>query len=258
MQQMETAIRQALLKLDVSIQAAYLHGSWGTKFERADSDIDIAILSQNPLDMKNCLSIEQALREQTGETATIDVADLRRTDTVFAAHVIAEGRCFLVVDRLATERFEMLALAKYARLNEERAGILADKAEIIERALIRVKTTYAAHAAILEHNLDAQDVIVLNLQRACEAAIDLAMHVVRIKGVGLPRESRDAFSLLQQNKIITPEMAERLKRMVSFRNIAVHDYRTLDWAIVRTIVEKDILDVAEFSRQMVKAYGISE
>jgi len=136
--------------------------------------------------------------------------------------------------------------------------VVLNKAEIIERALARVNATYSAHAATLENNLDAQDVIVLNLQRVCEAAIDLAMHVVRIKSIGLPKESRDAFSLLQQNKIITPDMAERLKRMVSFRNIAVHDYRALDWAIVRAIVERDILDVAEFSRQMVKTYGMAE
>jgi uncharacterized protein YutE (UPF0331/DUF86 family) len=136
--------------------------------------------------------------------------------------------------------------------------VVFNKAEIIERTLARVSATYMAHAAALDRNLDAQDVIILNLQRACEASIDLAMHVVRITGIGLPKESRDAFSLLEQNKIIPSDMAERLKSMVSFRNIAVHDYRALDWIIVRAIVEKDILDVAEFSRQMVKAYGTAE
>ncbi len=136
--------------------------------------------------------------------------------------------------------------------------VVFNKAEIIERALTRVSATYIAHAATLDRNLDAQDVIILNLQRACEASIDLAMHVVRVKGIGLPKESRDAFSLLEQNKIITSDMAKRLKSMVSFRNIAVHDYRALDWIIVRAIVGKDILDVAEFSRQMVKIYGTTE
>lgn len=133
-----------------------------------------------------------------------------------------------------------------------------NKAQIIERALARVNVTYIAHTATLDDNLDAQDVIILNLQRVCEASIDLAMHLVRIKGIELPKESRDAFSLLAQNKIITDEMAERLKRMVSFRNIAVQDYRALDWTIARAIVGKDILDVAEFSRQMVTEYGTIE
>ena len=133
--------------------------------------------------------------------------------------------------------------------------VVLNKAEIIERALARVRVTYAAHGAMLEQNIDAQDVIVLNLQRVCEASIDLAMHVVRLKQIGLPKDSREAFTLLAKNRVVTAELAERLKNMVSFRNIAVHDYRALDWAIVRAIVEKDVLNVAEFSRLMVKEFG---
>lgn len=133
--------------------------------------------------------------------------------------------------------------------------VVLNKAEIIERALARVQSAYDSHASDLEQNLDAQDVIVLNLQRACEAAIDLAMHIIRLRGLGLPTDSRDAFSLLEQHGVISVALAERLKRMVSFRNIAVHDYRALDWNIVRSIIAKDVLDVAEFSREMVKTFG---
>ena len=125
-QQLEAAIRAVLPCLDIPIQAAYLHGSWGTEFARAESDIDLALLCQTPIDLKQQMRIAQALRLQMGISADIDLSDLRNTDTVFAAHVVGERRRLLVADRPATEQFEMLALAKYARLNEERAGILAD------------------------------------------------------------------------------------------------------------------------------------
>ena len=133
--------------------------------------------------------------------------------------------------------------------------VVLNKAEIIERALRRVKSTYEKHGTDLERNFDAQDVIVLNLQRVCEAAIDLAMHVIRVRSLGLPTDSRDAFRLLEEHQVISAPLAERLKRMVSFRNIAVHDYRALDWKIVRNIIEKDVLDVARFSRDMVQTFG---
>ena len=136
--------------------------------------------------------------------------------------------------------------------------IVLNKAEIIERALGRANDVYRIHLSDLERNPDAQDVIVLNLQRACEAAIDLAMHVVRLKGLGLPRESRDAFSLLERADVIDPNVADRLRKMVAFRNIAVHDYRALDWAIVRAIVEKDSKDIAVFSRQIVRLFADAE
>ena len=126
MQQLEAAIRIALLNLDIPIQAVYLHGSWGTEFERADSDIDLALLCQTPIGLNQQIRIEQALRLHVAAGVEIDLADLRHADSVFAAHVVTEGRRLLVADRPATEQFEMLALAKYARLNEERAGILSD------------------------------------------------------------------------------------------------------------------------------------
>jgi uncharacterized protein len=125
-QQLAEACHLAFSGLGISVQAVYLHGSWGTDYERADSDIDLALLSQSPFDLKQRVHIEEVLRRQMAVSAEIDIADLRRTDTVFAAHVVAEGRRLLVADRPATEQFEMLTLAKYARLNEERAGILAD------------------------------------------------------------------------------------------------------------------------------------
>jgi uncharacterized protein YutE (UPF0331/DUF86 family) len=130
--------------------------------------------------------------------------------------------------------------------------IVLNKAEIIERTLFRVKQTYARHAQDLAQAVDAQDVIVLNLQRACEAAIDLAMHIVRIKRLGLPKDSKSAFDLLSQAKEISPVLAGKLKKMVGFRNIAVHDYRELDWAILVSIVQSECDDLATFAAEMVK------
>lgn len=133
--------------------------------------------------------------------------------------------------------------------------ILLAKAEIVERALMRVATTYAAHAANLGKNHDAQDVIVLNLQRACEAIIDMAMHLVRLNRLGLPKDSAEAFTLLESAGIIPPLLAEHMRKMVGFRNIAVHDYRELDWTILKSIITRDLADVSEFSAQVIRRFG---
>lgn len=125
--------------------------------------------------------------------------------------------------------------------------VLLAKAEIIERSLIRVELTYQAHAHTLHKNYDAQDVIVLNLQRACEAAIDMAMHLVREHSLGLPKSSNDAFSLLEAAGIIPRSMENQLKRMVGFRNIAVHDYHEIDWNVVHSIVKNNLNDIRSFS-----------
>ncbi|MEQ6341794.1 MAG: DUF86 domain-containing protein [Gammaproteobacteria bacterium] len=133
--------------------------------------------------------------------------------------------------------------------------IVLNKAEIIERALARVHDTYARHQQDLDQSFDAQDAIVLNLQRACEAAIDLAMHVVRLQRLGLPKDSKSAFDLLERAQEISLPLADHLKKMIGFRNIAVHDYREIDWAIVRSIIATHCDDLAMFANEMVRKHG---
>ena len=70
--------------------------------------------------------------------------------------------------------------------------------------------------------------VVLSLTRAAQATIDLAAHVVATEGYGLPGAVGEAFSLLEQHAVIEPVLADRLRKMVGFRNIAVHDYQTID------------------------------
>lgn len=43
---------------------------------------------------------------------------------------------------------------------------------------------------------------------------------------------------------------ENLKSMVGFRNIAVHDYQTVNLSIVEEIIEKHLCDLKEFSEYM--------
>ncbi|MEI7862096.1 MAG: HepT-like ribonuclease domain-containing protein, partial [Planctomycetota bacterium] len=73
--------------------------------------------------------------------------------------------------------------------------VALNKLAIIERCLRRVAEEYQGQPARLE-NFTVQDSIVLNVQRACEAAIDMAMHVVAKRRLGVPQDARSAFELL--------------------------------------------------------------
>lgn len=130
--------------------------------------------------------------------------------------------------------------------------VILNKAAIIERCLNRVDEEYRGHEAQLESNQTRQDAIVLNLQRAYEAAIDLAMHGVRTRRLGIPQDSRDAFGLLHDNGVISAELARKMKAMVGFRNIAVHQYQDLDLGVVRAILERRLGDFREFVAVMVR------
>ena len=126
--------------------------------------------------------------------------------------------------------------------------VVLNKAAIIERSLGRVAAEHAGDDANLLANQTRQDSIVLNLQRATEAAIDLAMHLVRKHRLGIPQDSRDAFELLRRASRLDEPLAAELTKMVGFRNVAVHQYQQLDLAIVRMIVRERTADLRRFAK----------
>ena len=135
-------------------------------------------------------------------------------------------------------------------MNDE---VLLAKAETIERCVARVRGTYVGNEEAFEHSFDLQDIVVLNLQRACESAIDMANRTIKLRRLRYPKESKDSFRILAQAGMLPGEIATSMVAMVGFRNIAVHDYQTLDLAKVRRIVEERLTDLSAFSRAMLAA-----
>jgi uncharacterized protein YutE (UPF0331/DUF86 family) len=131
--------------------------------------------------------------------------------------------------------------------------VILNKAASIERCLHRIEEEYAGNNQNLVENQTKQDAIVLNLQRACETAIDLAMYVVSERKLGVPQDSRDAFSLLQTAGILPANLAQRMQRMVGFRNVAIHDYTRLNLDVVHAIITKQLDDFRMFSSTIVNA-----
>ncbi|AWK53017.1 hypothetical protein DIC82_02375 [Clostridium beijerinckii] len=119
------------------------------------------------------------------------------------------------------------------------------KGKTIERCINRINEVYDNNPENL-NDYTKQDSIILNIQRACEAAIDLAMHIVSEKRLGIPQNSRDSFEVLNSNNIIDDALNKKMKSMVVFRNVAVHDYRTLNLKVVQVIIESHLKDFNEY------------
>ncbi len=123
--------------------------------------------------------------------------------------------------------------------------VALNKAAIIERCLRRVAEEYAGDPLRLTHPTH-QDAMVLNLERACQAAIDLAMHLVAQQHLGIPQTSAEAFDLLSRAGRLSPELAAKMRGMVGFRNVAIHQYQDLEVGILRCIVESGGRDLVDF------------
>lgn len=129
--------------------------------------------------------------------------------------------------------------------------VVLNKISVIERCIKRIKEEYDNNPENLK-NYTKQDSIILNIQRTCEASIDLAMHIISERKFGIPQNSRDAFEILFNNKIIDENLMRELKSMVGFRNIAVHDYQTVNLDIVKAVIENHIDDLKKFSSSILK------
>ena len=127
--------------------------------------------------------------------------------------------------------------------------VVIQKLASIDRCLRSVRTYVAGDLGRLAEPI-VLDAVVLNLQRACELAIDAACREVSRRGLGVPVDSGDAFTILETARVLGADLAERMRRLVGFRNVAVHEYRRLDPAVVRTVVEHRLGDFEALCREL--------
>jgi len=123
--------------------------------------------------------------------------------------------------------------------------IFLNKRRSLDACLARVGDKYSAGRSSLD-DLDTLEIILLNLQRACEISIDLAMHAVASHSLGIPQDSRDAFRLLHHAGWIDEDLSHRMQNMVGFRNVAIHQYQEISLAVVAAILESRLTDFGSF------------
>ncbi len=121
----------------------------------------------------------------------------------------------------------------------------------IQNCLKRIHEKTAGDPARLDDQ-DIQDIFVLNLQRAIQTCIDLAAHVVADEGLGLPNDLRENFTLLEKAGFLPADLSKRLQSMVGFRNIAVHEYSTINPEILKSILKNDLRDLEAFLQIVLK------
>jgi uncharacterized protein YutE (UPF0331/DUF86 family) len=132
--------------------------------------------------------------------------------------------------------------------------IILSKKTSLERCILQVRTYYGNPSREdFEKDILRQDAIAINLQRAMELAIDMANHLIKQKKLGLPKESKESFTLLEQAGIIPPDLSKKLRGMVGFRNILVHQYQDLELGVMIDVIENRLGDLVDFSSLVLKA-----
>ena len=104
------------------VVAIYRFGSTVDGSSGPQSDVDLAVLTTAPLDPLARFDLQERLATALHRSA--DLVDLRAASTVMAMQVVSTG--VVLFDGVPESRgaFEDRTFSSYARLNEERRGIL--------------------------------------------------------------------------------------------------------------------------------------
>ena len=124
--------------------------------------------------------------------------------------------------------------------------VLLNKTATIEHSIHRALEEYNKNPETFASDFTRQDAAILNIQRACEAALDMGQHLIRKHKLGIPQSSRDVFALLATADFLPAELAEKMKKMVGFRNIAVHEYQRLQLAVTEYVITQRLDDFNQY------------
>lgn len=126
--------------------------------------------------------------------------------------------------------------------------VVAEKLESLRRCVRRIETKIPADAEALASDLDLQDIVTLNLSRAVQICVDIGAHLIAELDVPAPNTMGQTFDVLAQVSVLNESLADRLRKTVGFRNIAVHNYEKINWEIVHCIATLHLKDFSDFAR----------
>lgn len=126
--------------------------------------------------------------------------------------------------------------------------LIEQKLESLRRALHRVKEKCPYDAETLMQDIDAQDIVSLNLTRAVQICVDIGAHLISTTELSPPDTMGQIFDVLAACQFISVDLAERIKKAVGFRNLAVHNYDAINWCIVHAIATHHLVDFEAFAK----------
>lgn len=126
--------------------------------------------------------------------------------------------------------------------------VIQKKLDSLIKCVNRIESQKIETEQDLQSDLDKQEIIILNLERAVQICVDIGNHLLLDLKSQTPSTMAETFKLLYQNKMITKQNAENLAHSVGFRKIAVHQYQDIDNSIVFAIIKNHIDDFRQFAK----------
>ena len=129
-------------------------------------------------------------------------------------------------------------------------ALINEKLDSLGRCLARLSQKRPATLSQLQDDIDLQDIIAINMERAVQLCVDIASLLLANTHCPPPQTMSDGFRQLANEAIISQDLASQLIKAVGFRNLAVHAYDTIDWSIVYSLLDDDLADLRAFGAKI--------
>ena len=136
-------------------------------------------------------------------------------------------------------------------------ALVLKKLQALRRCVDRIESKRPDDPLPLRSDYDLQDILSVNLERAVQACVDVAAHLISDTSRPSPETMAGCFAELRAMTVLDDALADRLQKAVGFRNIAVHEYQEIDWDIVFSIVTKNLDDFRAYARAVMAHCGLA-
>lgn len=130
--------------------------------------------------------------------------------------------------------------------------VVEQKLESLRRCLRRVEEKCPPDVETLARDVDAQDILSLNLSRAVQLCVDIGAHLISATETPAPTTMGETFDILASAGLISADLAEKMKQAVGFRNLTVHNYAAVNWTIVYAIARHHLDDFKAFAQTVMR------
>ncbi|TAE91625.1 MAG: DUF86 domain-containing protein [Verrucomicrobia bacterium] len=125
--------------------------------------------------------------------------------------------------------------------------IILRKLDSLARCVNRIEQKRPEKFEELVTNIDLQDILSINLERAIQVSVDIGAHLIAGLSVPPPQTMGQVFEILSNEKIITEQTGVALRKAVGFRNLSVHAYDQVDWEQVFVIIHQRMNEFRAFA-----------
>ena len=244
---------------EFKVYAIYFFGSMAANKMRKDSNIDIAFLTDEDISDYEVLMKSGKLYDVFQRDCNL--VNLKKSSAELKMQVIGKGKVVYCVDNLKKSSFEMKCFKEYYLLKDKDCQVLHSVSEEgnryidkdifynkianIERFINRIVKVYDNDVINLKYDIK-QESILLNFLRASKSSMDLALYIAAENKLGIPQTSIDGFEILKTNNILQEDLAEKMKSLISFRNIILHDYEKISIILIQEMIEKNLYDFHKY------------